>query len=274
MAAHVNGNANNEVKFCTHCGTEKAAGNNFCPNCGKAYSAKATIHAEVVKESYSEQFWKWFRKQKALFQVFGWLFFYWLLIPVLIIRAPWSRNVKLIAFGGLLILFILPGLTDQKKPGSAISQRSEASSTSNLEASSQNDNEDISAISVPTDKPTPSQPTVTPLPTATSGPTSTPAPTNTPRPTTTPQPKEPNFAQAIVLCRNVVRESLKAPSTANFPWVADNYGITKDGTFAVFDHVDAQNSFGAMIRTNFYCEFEFDKVTGKMTNILDFRVIE
>jgi hypothetical protein len=135
----------------------------------------------------------------------------------------------------------------------------------------------------PTDTPKPSStpiptntstPTETPAPTETPLPTSTPAPTSTPIPTATPEPAEPDFAMAVVMCREIVKEQLKSPSTAEFPWVADRHGVTKDGTYLVLDHVDSQNSFGAMIRSKFYCEFYFDQTTGKMTGLKDFGFIE
>jgi Bacterial SH3 domain len=90
----------------------------------------------------------------------------------------------------------------------------------------------------------------------------------------TPVPAEPDSAQAIVMCQRVVKDSLKAPRTAKFPWFNAEYGLTKDGTFVVRDYVDAENSFGAMIRTNYYCEFAYDKRTGDMTDLLDFQFYE
>lgn len=54
-------------------------------------------------------------------------------------------------------------------------------------------------------------------------------------------------AAAIAQCRTAVRSQLKAPATAKF-----------DGeTFAagkVVGYVDAQNSYGAQIRTRYVCE--------------------
>ena len=51
-----------------------------------------------------------------------------------------------------------------------------------------------------------------------------------------------------------VKKNLKAPSTADFPvfreTAVDDLG---GGRFRVTSYVDAQNSFGAQIRTNYTC---------------------
>lgn len=59
---------------------------------------------------------------------------------------------------------------------------------------------------------------------------------------------------ASAICRQYVEESLKAPSSAKFPSIT-NETITNPslGTWEVLSYVDAQNSFGAMIRTEYYC---------------------
>jgi len=59
-------------------------------------------------------------------------------------------------------------------------------------------------------------------------------------------------------CQDAVRARLKAPSTARFPGREAVDGLVvkgSDGTVAyqVVSYVDAQNSFGAMIRTQFEC---------------------
>lgn len=56
---------------------------------------------------------------------------------------------------------------------------------------------------------------------------------------------------AQVACENAVEERLKAPATADFGgWVRTN---NYNQTFTVTGYVDAQNSFGAKIRTQFSC---------------------
>jgi hypothetical protein len=51
-----------------------------------------------------------------------------------------------------------------------------------------------------------------------------------------------------VIAENEVKENLKAPSTASF----SNISVSQNGnTWTVTGYVDAQNSFGAMIRSSF-----------------------
>lgn len=52
-----------------------------------------------------------------------------------------------------------------------------------------------------------------------------------------------------------VKEMLKAPSTADFPWL-DGWAIAPQGgdVYKVQSYVDAENSYGAKIRSNFSCD--------------------
>ena len=63
-----------------------------------------------------------------------------------------------------------------------------------------------------------------------------------------------------------VERNLKSPSTAKFPWSSEGY-VTKidNNTFDIQSYVDSENSFGAMIRTNFSCTVKF---TGQDTYIV------
>lgn len=65
------------------------------------------------------------------------------------------------------------------------------------------------------------------------------------------------------IAKEYVKQNLKAPSTAEFPgsflspfegWEMQQSGTT----YKVKSYVDSQNSFGAMIRTQFYLELKFD----------------
>jgi hypothetical protein len=56
------------------------------------------------------------------------------------------------------------------------------------------------------------------------------------------------------VCESFTTDALKAPATAKFP----EFNIrmlteVDDGTYTVKSYVDAQNSFGALIRTDFVC---------------------
>ncbi|MGO3846477.1 hypothetical protein [Agrococcus casei] len=56
--------------------------------------------------------------------------------------------------------------------------------------------------------------------------------------------------EAKIWCEDAVRESLKAPSSADFVDVNSN---RQGAQVIVNGKVDAQNSFGAMIRNEFQC---------------------
>ena len=56
---------------------------------------------------------------------------------------------------------------------------------------------------------------------------------------------------AIVACRDAVKDQLKAPSTAEF----SGESVTWQGSRAtVTGSVDAENSFGAQVRTDWTCQ--------------------
>ena len=64
----------------------------------------------------------------------------------------------------------------------------------------------------------------------------------------------PDKMTAYFASEDFVKKNLKAPSTAKFPWfrevVVDDLGAER---YRVTAYVDAQNSFGAQIRTNYTC---------------------
>lgn len=65
----------------------------------------------------------------------------------------------------------------------------------------------------------------------------------------------------IVRCQDAVRAQLKAPSTAKFPGVlekADAVTSYENGNKDWSGWVDSQNSFGALLRTEFLCEYDLD----------------
>lgn len=68
---------------------------------------------------------------------------------------------------------------------------------------------------------------------------------------------------AYVYCKNFVENELRAPSTADFPTYNDAFVDTiGNGRYDVFAYVDAENGFGALVRTDFSCKVQFssDKV--------------
>jgi hypothetical protein len=58
------------------------------------------------------------------------------------------------------------------------------------------------------------------------------------------------------MSKQFMEKRLKAPSTADFPWYSNSEVSVihrGGGTFDVRSYVDAQNSFGAQIRTHYTC---------------------
>lgn len=69
---------------------------------------------------------------------------------------------------------------------------------------------------------------------------------------------------AIVVANTIVKNNLKAPSSAKFCGNSDYTVSCTENTWTVKGYVDAQNSFGANLRNNFTVEFTFistDKYT-------------
>lgn len=65
-------------------------------------------------------------------------------------------------------------------------------------------------------------------------------------------------------CQKAIKELLKSPATAKFPNITE-WGLKKeDGVVTVQSYVDAQNSFGAMIRSYFQFKIKDNTVTSLM----------
>lgn len=82
----------------------------------------------------------------------------------------------------------------------------------------------------------------------------------TSRTPSTPKPTEDPATpiDAVIMCEQFVKDNLKAPKTADFQniYQAESTETTPD-SFTVKSYVDSENSFGAMIRTNFKCQIRF-----------------
>lgn len=76
--------------------------------------------------------------------------------------------------------------------------------------------------------------------------------------TRTPEPQKIDSFSAMTECERYVTHSLKAPSTASFAPYGD-LSITGQGNgpYTVVGWVDAQNSFGAMLRNRYSCTVLF-----------------
>ncbi|WP_204702944.1 peptidoglycan-binding domain-containing protein [Halanaerobacter jeridensis] len=70
--------------------------------------------------------------------------------------------------------------------------------------------------------------------------------------------KTPDKSEAWARALIFMKRRLKAPSTAEFPWDYDRY-VTYLGSnkFSINSYVDAENSFGAKIRTHFTMELKY-----------------
>jgi hypothetical protein len=71
--------------------------------------------------------------------------------------------------------------------------------------------------------------------------------------------KEPNKIEAYTMAEQFVQKRLKAPSTAKFPYSSEATIDYDSGTkeWTVNSYVDAQNSFGAMMRTNYTVKVKY-----------------
>lgn len=73
-----------------------------------------------------------------------------------------------------------------------------------------------------------------------------------------------NKYEASSQCEVRIEKLLKAPSTAKF-----NSDATGYGTWTVTGTVDAENSFGAMIRANYQCTVVMNSENGTATTKID-----
>lgn len=68
---------------------------------------------------------------------------------------------------------------------------------------------------------------------------------------------QPDYSSmAYIKCNDYVKDRLKAPGSAEFPFLADRTTKVAEGHYIVESHVDAQNSFGAKLRRDYYCDIE------------------
>lgn len=77
-----------------------------------------------------------------------------------------------------------------------------------------------------------------------------------------------NKSESYFICQDFVKDRLKSPSTAEFP-SSRNVNIFETGTnkYMIKGYVDAQNSFGAQLRTQYECEVQLDGETWKLQHI-------
>mgnify|MGYP003591150311 CR=1 FL=1 len=66
---------------------------------------------------------------------------------------------------------------------------------------------------------------------------------------------------ALLICQDRVKDRLKSPTSAEFASHRDSKVLKPSSDkqrYSVLSHVDAQNSFGAKIRSRFICEIEWE----------------
>ncbi|MDD3038879.1 hypothetical protein [Bacteroides sp.] len=80
--------------------------------------------------------------------------------------------------------------------------------------------------------------------------------------------KERLIVKAFEISQNELKKQLKSPSTAKFATEFDEeskYKINDDESVIIRSYVDAQNSFGATVRTHFKCTVDKDGNVNDLT---------
>lgn len=74
------------------------------------------------------------------------------------------------------------------------------------------------------------------------------------------EPKKPEEmkTEAYVMAQNFMKKNLKSPSTADFPFSEYKFEYLGDSKMKVISYVDAQNGFGAQIRTYYEATMKFN----------------
>jgi hypothetical protein len=68
---------------------------------------------------------------------------------------------------------------------------------------------------------------------------------------------KPTPFMAFIQCQAFVKNTLKAPATAQFPSKPQSAIDAGNNTFVVIATVDAQNSFGALLRNDWTCKTRY-----------------
>lgn len=85
---------------------------------------------------------------------------------------------------------------------------------------------------------------------------------------------EDEYWYALTAAQSLVKDELKAPSTARFPVSADNYLVVRDGDiWEVTGFVDAQNGFGATVREYWTATFALGETSGTQYKISNYEVV-
>lgn len=73
--------------------------------------------------------------------------------------------------------------------------------------------------------------------------------------------------ESYVTTQQIVKNNLKSPSTADFPWTPGKFAFVQvdETTWQLNSYVDCQNGFGATVRTHYHIRFDVDSI-GNVTN--------
>lgn len=76
-------------------------------------------------------------------------------------------------------------------------------------------------------------------------------------------------SETAEMAQEIVLNYLKSPNSAKFPWNTDEIGFSKNGNIvSVQGYVDAQNSFGAEIRSQWTVQYEITDFDNLLCNPL------
>ena len=77
--------------------------------------------------------------------------------------------------------------------------------------------------------------------------------------------------EAVVICQMHAKKSLKNPSSADFPW-GDQVKPLGNDEYILASYVEAENSFGATVRTEYSCQVKYAGGGAQGWRIIDFRI--
>jgi len=71
-------------------------------------------------------------------------------------------------------------------------------------------------------------------------------------------PKMPTSEDAFYMSQVFVKEILKSPGSAEFPFIDEaKIWSFQDSTFVIKSYVDAQNAYGALLRSKYYARIKY-----------------
>lgn len=77
------------------------------------------------------------------------------------------------------------------------------------------------------------------------------------KPTTSKNQYQDEITTAFIISKEIVKTKLKAPATAEFPFVDFKYSSLGQNTYSITSYVDAQNSYGALLRNDWCVRLKY-----------------